>query len=164
MGACALTKTYRDGPPSTPCDTPTVRKALLVIKSHRIRISTKTNFIVMELLIKNTNVNFYVTTYTCTWYYVHTPVLIPKVQVHFALSLPSSMSKLVIRKVAGHVILTCVSNCSLKCRFMYQVNDVGSFHMKLYHPDTSLSHIDHPLPYNTLLLILAIHLYDVSLK
>ena len=37
----------------------------------------------------------------------------PKVQVQFIFTLPSFMSKL-IRKVAGHVILTCVSNCSLK--------------------------------------------------
>ena len=34
-----------DGPPPTPCDTPTVRKALLGLKSHRRWVSTKTNFI-----------------------------------------------------------------------------------------------------------------------
>ena len=43
-----------DGPPPTPCDTPTVRKALLGLKSHRRWISTKTNFILMELQIENT--------------------------------------------------------------------------------------------------------------
>ena len=41
-------------PPPTLCDKPAGRNALLVIKPHWTKISTKINFSVMELLIKNT--------------------------------------------------------------------------------------------------------------
>ena len=155
MGACTLTKIYRWAPP-TPCDTPTVRKALLVIKSHPRRISTKTNFIVMELLIKNTwkHKRLQVLVFkvlTCTqshrllcdhiyMYMLNVEVLRPHTCTNSlcaGLSLPSSMSKL-IRKVAGHVIL---SNCSLK----WMMSGHSTWNCTTLN--TSPSHIDIPLSY-----------------
>ena len=43
-----------DGPPPTPCDKPTVRKALLGLKSHRRWISKKNQFHCHGTVIKNT--------------------------------------------------------------------------------------------------------------
>ena len=145
-----------DGPPPTPCDTPTMRKALLVIKSHRIRISTETNFIVMELLIKNTNIDFYVTTYTCTFsmlrYYVHTPACTNSQSAGSFYLIPALLYVQANQKGRWLWVIAAwsVDSC-IRCRVIPH---------KIVPP-----WIPHPLILTTrshiILLILAIHLYSM---
>ena len=117
-----------DGPPPTPCDTPTVRKALLGLKSHCRWISTKTKFhchgAADRKYLKthafagiSSNMHTVMSNflwphiYTCTCSMLEVPRphtctnagTFPKVQVHFILSLPSSMSKLIRRSPGLHV-------------------------------------------------------------